>query len=103
MDFETIVRAAPDQLSTSVGGEAVILNLDRGAYYGLNVCGAELWEQLQKPVRVATLHEWMLATYEVAPEVARRDLLALLARLIELKLIEVVHAGAASVDQASSR
>jgi hypothetical protein len=103
MDFETIVRIAPDQLSTSVGDEAVILNLGRGAYYGLNISGAGLWQRLQEPTRVAALYEWLLATYEVPPETAQRDLLALLNKLAELKLIEVVHAGASSVAEPSPR
>jgi hypothetical protein len=92
MDLETIVRVAPGQLSTSVGDEAVILNLERGSYYGLNVCGAGLWRKLQDPIRVEALYEWMLATYQVTAEVARRDLLALLSKLAESGLIEVQHA-----------
>ncbi len=97
MDFETIVRIAPDQLSTSVGDEAVILNLDRGAYYGLNVSGAGVWRKLQEPIRVGALHEWMVATYDVTPEIAQRDLLALLSKLAELGLIQVVHADPSTV------
>jgi hypothetical protein len=103
MDFETIVRMAPDQLSTSVGEDAVILNLDRGAYYGLNNSGAGLWQKLQQPTRVGALHEWLVATYEVAPEVAHRDLFVLLNKLADLKLIEVVHAGSPSVDEPARR
>ncbi|CAN5205099.1 hypothetical protein BH10PLA2_BH10PLA2_24200 [soil metagenome] len=103
MDFETIVRITPDQLSTVVGDEAVILNLDRGAYYGLNVSGADLWQKIQQPTRVGALHDWMLATYEVTPEIAKRDLFALLNKLAELKLIEVVHADSSSVDRHSPR
>jgi hypothetical protein len=102
MDFETIVHIAPDQLSTSVVDEAVILNLDRGAYYGLNVSGAGLWRRLQEPIRIGDLHQWMLATYDVTPEAARRDLLALLGKLAELGLIEVQHANPSSVAQSPS-
>ncbi len=102
MDFETIVRIAPDQLSTSVGDEAVILNLDRGAYYGLNVSGAGLCAELQEPIRVGALHAWMVATYDVTPEIAQRDLLALLSKLAELGLIQVVHADLATVARSAA-
>jgi hypothetical protein len=103
MDFETVVRVAPDQLSTSVGDEAVILNLDRGAYFGLNVSGAGLWRKLQEPTKVSALHQWMLATYEVTPELAQRDLFALLNKLLEMGLIEVVHADSSSMARSSPR
>ena|SRR5581483_9580428 len=103
MDLETIVRIAPEQLSTSVGDEAVILNLDKGAYYGLNVSGAGLWRRLHEPTKVRALHEWMVATYDVTPEVAQRDLIALLTKLADLGLIEVMHGDAPSVARSSPR
>jgi hypothetical protein len=103
MDLETIVHMAPDQLSTTVGDEAVILSLERGAYYGLNVSGAGVWSKLQNPIRVGALSDWMLSTYEVTPEIARRDLLALLGKLVELGLIEVCHAMPAPLAQSPSR
>jgi hypothetical protein len=45
------------------------------------------------------LLEWMLSTYEVTPDVAQRDLLALLSKLADLGLIGVQHAKPPSVAQ----
>jgi coenzyme PQQ synthesis protein D (PqqD) len=93
VELSTVV-AVPNQVSSSLGDEAVILELTQGVYYGLNEVGARIWELLQQPRRVGEIRDLILDEYEVAPQTATRDLLALLAELAERGLIEV-HDGKA--------
>ena len=48
LEPETMIRVSPDQISCDIGGEAVLLQLQRGQYYGLNQIGAQVWKMLQK-------------------------------------------------------
>lgn len=93
--FEDTVRAVESQVSSRLGEEVAILELDRGVYYGLNPSGALLWDALQKPVAVSALHASMIAAYEVDSATARDDLLKLLEQMRSAGLIEVCgeHAG----------
>jgi hypothetical protein len=88
------VVAAPDQVSSDLAGEAVILNLATGMYYGLDEVGARVWSLLQQPCAVEALRDAILAEYEVEPERCEQDLLALLADLQAAKLVEVAEPGA---------
>jgi hypothetical protein len=88
------VVAAKDQVSADLGGEAAILNLKNGAYYGLNSVGARVWELAQTPKTVGELRDAILDEYDVEPERCERDLLALLQELETEGLIEVVDAKA---------
>ena len=45
----TRVVASRGQLSTKLSGEAVILGLHDGVYYGLDGAGARIWELVQQP------------------------------------------------------
>ena len=83
------VIAARDQVSCDVGGEAAILQLASGTYYGLNPVGARVWALLQQPRTVREIHDALLAEYEVGPEQCERDLVALLQTLAAERLIEV--------------
>jgi len=85
----SIVVAAPDQVSSDLAGEAVILNLATGMYYGLDEVGARVWSLLQQPCAVGALRDAILAEYDVEPERCEQDLLALLADLESAKLVEV--------------
>jgi sulfur transfer complex TusBCD TusB component (DsrH family) len=84
------VVASRGQLSTRLSGEAVILGLADGVYYGLDGPGARIWELLQQPAVLADVAETVSAEFEVGREAATRDLLALTDDLLSRGLLEVV-------------
>jgi hypothetical protein len=83
------VVAAKDQVSCDVAEEAVILDLEAGAYYGLNSVAARVWNLIQKPKTVHEILDTILEEYDVAPDRCERDLLALLRDLAAKELIKV--------------
>lgn len=89
MDAATRVVAARDQVSVEVDGEAVILNLADGVYYGLDPVGAWIWERMEQPRSVAELRDAVVAEWEVDAPTAEADLLALLAELAARGLVDV--------------
>lgn len=89
MDAATRVAAARDQVSVEVEGEAVILSLADGVYYGLDPVGARVWGLMEQPRTVAELRDAVVAEWEVDAPTAERDLLELLADLAARGLVEV--------------
>lgn len=85
------VVAVKDRVSADLAGEAVILNLKSGVYYGLNAVGGRVWQLLQEPRTVAAIRDTLLEEYEVDRDSCDRDLLALLQELATAELIEVNH------------
>ena len=73
-----------------MSGEAAILNLKSGIYYGLNAAGATIWEMLKDPVSVAKVRDSLLEEYQVERERCEQDLLILLEELAAKGLIEVL-------------
>jgi hypothetical protein len=89
MDAATRVAAARDQVSVEVEGEAVILSLSDGVYYGLDPVGARVWQLMEQPRTVAELRDAVVAEWEVDAPTAERDLLELLADLAARGLVEI--------------
>jgi len=85
----SIVVAAKDQVSCDLAGEAAILNIKNGVYYGLDPVGARIWQLIQQPRSVDEVHETLVGEYEVEPERCAQDLVALLEQLLAEGLIEV--------------
>jgi hypothetical protein len=83
------VVVAPQQVSSMVEGEVVILDLERGVYYGLDEVGAWVWQSIQTPRTVADVHSALLEEFDVDADRGERDLLALLDDLAANSLIEV--------------
>jgi len=85
----SVVVAAKDQVSCDLAGEAAILNIKSGVYYGLDPVGARIWNLVQEPRTVVQIQDAITSEYDVEPDRCARDLIGLLERLLEEGLIEV--------------
>jgi hypothetical protein len=96
LSLDTIVVAAPEQVSCPLGEESAILNLKNSVYYGMNPVGARVWDLLKEPKSITELRNALLEEYEVDEARCGADLLALLETMRSEGLIEVrgVAAGA---------
>ena len=77
LSLQSVVVAGARQVSCDLAGEAAILHLGSGTYYGLDPVGTRIW------------------ALEVAPDRLEADLFDLLTRLAAERLIEVRDADAA--------
>jgi hypothetical protein len=91
----SVVVVAKDQVSCDLDGEAAILHIKKGVYYGLDPVGAWVWKFVQQPQCVGNIRDAMLQAYDVDPEQAQRDVFSLLENLLAEGLIEVRDASAA--------
>lgn len=85
----TMVVVSPEQVSTNLEDEAVILHLKDGVYYGLNPVGARIWNLLQESRTVEEIRDIILEEYEVDQERCEQDLENLLQELLDKGLIEL--------------
>ena len=85
----SVVVAAKDQVSSDLAGEAVILSLQTGMYYGLDSVAAHIWELLRTPTAVADIRDAVVQQYDVEVEQCERDILNFLHQLAEQGLIEI--------------
>ena len=88
------VVATKDQVSCDLVGEAVILHLRSGVYYGLNQVGARVWELIQEPRTVDYVLNRLLEEYDVEPGRCEADLMALLSDLSCHDLLTIEEAPA---------
>jgi hypothetical protein len=91
----TVVVAVKDQVSCDLAGEAAILNIKKGIYYGLDPVGARIWNLMQQPRAVSEIRNTIVGEYDVEPERCAKDLYGLLEKLISEGLIEVKDVSAA--------
>jgi len=89
LSLSSIINATKKQVSCDLAGEAVILNVSSGEYFGLNELGARIWNLIQEPRTVGELFEIVLGEYEVTPDQLERDLSSLFEEMATKELIEV--------------
>lgn len=78
------------QVSCPLHGEAALLQLDQGVYYGLNTVGARMWELLQQGSSLAEVRDRICAEYEIDEAACERDLCELVDDLSAAGLVQLL-------------
>lgn len=83
------IVVSKDQVSCDLAGEAAIVNLKNGVYYGLDPVGARIWNLIREPVTFAHIRDSLVEDYDVEPVRAEADIREFLTRLAEQGLVEI--------------
>jgi hypothetical protein len=81
--------ASKDAIFRDLDGEAVILDLQSGTYFGLNAVGAHIWQLIERHGHLQAVFDDLRREYDAAPAALEQDLIALVSRLEEARLGEV--------------
>ena len=74
-------------LIQEVGGEAVLLDLARERYFGLDPVGTRIWALLAPAPVLEQVHASLCAEFDADPARIETDLLALVQQLAEAGLV----------------
>jgi DNA-directed RNA polymerase subunit N (RpoN/RPB10) len=83
------ITVPPGVLFRDLDGEAVLLELESGRYFGLNETGTRFWHLLQEHGSVEPALRAMLDEYDVEEDCLRRELLSFVETLSSQRLVEV--------------
>lgn len=86
---ETLVSIPEDVLFRELDGEAIILNLAKGLYFGLDPVGTRIWMVLAESSSVGRAIEVLAGEYDVEPAVAAQDVVELVSTLRDQGLLIV--------------
>ena len=85
-------KLTSQQIASNVGGEIVILNHNKGEYYGLDEVSALVWNSLEEqPQTLDSLCSAVLEDYDIDKQTCLEDIELLLKDLISEKLVEVTE------------
>ena len=90
LSLDSTVLASPQQVSCSVAGEAVVLSMRDGEYYGLNEVGSSIWQLIQQPRTLREVRDSLLEEYlGIDPHECEHAVLAFVTELLSLSLAEL--------------
>lgn len=90
LELETHLKRAENILFSEIDQDKVMIDIERGAYFGMNPVAGEIWDMLETPQTPQQIIDKLLAEYEVDAETCQAETLAVLQRMTRLKLVEVV-------------
>ena len=79
--LDAAFRIPDDVIFRELDGEAVVLNLETGIYFGLDAVGTRIWRLLEERKPLKAVLDTLVDEYDAPPELLRNDLLAFVERL----------------------
>jgi hypothetical protein len=83
----TRVKISDEVLFQELQGEAVLLELKTGVYFGLDKVGTRVWQLLGEQATLGGVVEAMMHEFDVSEERCTEDVLTLVERLKEQGLL----------------
>jgi hypothetical protein len=75
LSLSSRIACAADVTHREIAGEAVVLDLASGTYFGLNTVATRAWGMLKEGASLADIHAALLREYDVDAATLTRDLL----------------------------
>ena len=85
--LDAAFRIPDEVIFRELDGEAVVLNLDTGIYFGLDAVGTRIWQLLVERKPLKAVLDSLIDEYEAPPDRLQRDLLAFVERLDDKGLL----------------
>jgi hypothetical protein len=87
----TIITRRPDLMTSELSEtELVMLNIERGSYYGMADTAKDIWNQLDTPRSIAAVCDQLMTQYAVDRETCEREVLAFVKDMLNDDLVQVV-------------
>lgn len=89
IELTSIVIRKQQVVTSQLGDELMMLDIDTGMYHGLDPIGLYIWGLLEEPVCVSDLCARLLDRYEVDQETCQQHLLDFLNQLYQQQLLSL--------------
>jgi len=83
------VRISKDIIVQELEGDAILLNIQDGMFFGLNPVARRMWELLSELGQAEKVLKQLLQEYETSEEQLRQDLVDFIEKLRSKGLVEI--------------
>jgi hypothetical protein len=89
--IERKIFQVPGNIVSDMGGEKVMLSVEKGKYYNLGEVGGVIWELIEKKVSITQIVDELVSNYEVKREECAVQVTSFLEHLLDEGLIKIVE------------
>jgi Coenzyme PQQ synthesis protein D (PqqD) len=86
----TMISRSPSVVAAEVGGEIVMMSIERGSYFGLDDIGSDIWNRIEPPCSFAALIDGLAAEYDADRATIATDVRLLLDRMAAQNVVKLV-------------
>ena len=90
ISIKSIISQNPDMIASEIDGEAVMMSIEHGSYYGMNPVASSIWASAEKSVSAETICKNIFAQYEISFEQCQKDTMKFIEDLIQKEIL-ILH------------
>lgn len=87
LTVNSIVTASSGLMVSEVDGELVMMDVEKGTYYGMDPVAARIWKAVAAPTSIAEVCAQMTEQYDVDPATCEAEVLAFVSDLRDAGLV----------------
>jgi len=87
IDINAVIKKSKEILSSQIDDETVMMDIEKGEYYGINQVGTRIWVLLERPHTIKQLCDTLMEEFEVGEEECFGDVREFVGRLAEKKMV----------------
>ena len=88
--LQSTIQKNNNVLTSILGDEMVMMNIEGGCYIGLNKTGRIIWEHLDQPILVKTLVENLTLRFNIEHDVCIADTIEYLENMRSQRIITIL-------------
>lgn len=89
VNLQSVISRNPEIIHSAMDGEVVMMSVDQGLFFGIDIIGAHIWNLLETPEKVEDLIEKLVAFYDVERSICERDTLLFLNDMLMKKVVMI--------------
>lgn len=86
VNANTVVQRSDDLLFSDLDNETVMMDIEKGDYYGLDDIGSRIWTLAENPISVGEICAKLGEEYAVDADTCAADVLPFIDKLLEHKV-----------------
>ena len=89
---DSVIRRSETIISSNLGEEVVMMDIEDGSYYAVEKVAARIWELTEQPIAIGVLCERLTGEYSVPAERCREELVTFVGELVERRIVQLESA-----------
>lgn len=76
-------------LANAIGSETVMMDIEKGKYFGMNKTGSYIWKLLENPLSLSDLCDRLMKDFSISFEECEKDVVPFIEDMVKEKIINV--------------
>ncbi|MCW8878896.1 MAG: PqqD family peptide modification chaperone [Kangiellaceae bacterium] len=89
INIDTRVKRNDEVVEAIIDGETVMMDIESGNYFGLDLVATRIWQIIEKPLTIQDICSQLLTEYDVSEEQCRQDVIDFVSEMFQARTVSV--------------